>query len=528
MTVAGIASLFLCSDHLDQSKFINCDQTTMPAAITNGLKYMAGRIVSSISNPSSAPCGWYTYLLYGCERVGLAAGYKYFGTCDWYKEGARQIKRLMKDDGALYEDIHAGTRGGIIPTSFAMIFLRRGLYPILFNKLQFEGDWNNRPRDMANVTDWFSGTFETETRWQITNLKTYARDLQDSQFLYISASQKPEFTDQELDMIRKYSQQGGTILSVTECQGKVFQSEICNVYKKIFPDYKLELCKQDHPVYKSYKNLSTSIKIHILTNGVRPLVIHSDEDFAKSWQIRAYQTKEHHFNIIPNIVRYVIGNLSDLRSRDRFFWPAVNPRANIKIKLARLKHGGNWNPEPLAYERFSSLLSHSDSISLVSSAIPVDKLPGSGCKIAAMTGTGELQLSETEKKAIKEWITGGGKLVVDAANNSKVFYESVRKALQTTLGGRFTPVSKTDALFAHDKKQLPVMGYRKASRREGCIQGRPSLESLSIDGKVVVILSQHDITSGLLGYPSGAARGYDCKTALQLMRNIILSFKSEK
>ena len=84
------------------------------------------------------------------ERIGVASGYKYFGTTDWFKEGAERLVRGQRPDGSW--DIS----GAPIPgTGFALLFLSRGRAPVMMNKLDYtvnrenakplEAHWNQRP-----------------------------------------------------------------------------------------------------------------------------------------------------------------------------------------------------------------------------------------------------------------------------------------------------------------------------------------------------------------------------------------------
>ena len=53
----------------------------------------------------------------------------------------------------------AAHAAAVVNTSFAILFLAQGRAPIVMNKLEYDiagkdGNWNQRPRDVANVTRW--------------------------------------------------------------------------------------------------------------------------------------------------------------------------------------------------------------------------------------------------------------------------------------------------------------------------------------------------------------------------------------
>jgi hypothetical protein len=65
--------------------------------------------------------GWYYYFLYSLERAGALVGTETFGKHEWYAEGANQLLKAQRDDGAW---------GSIEDTCFAILFLRRSTKPL--------------------------------------------------------------------------------------------------------------------------------------------------------------------------------------------------------------------------------------------------------------------------------------------------------------------------------------------------------------------------------------------------------------
>jgi len=273
MSAAGVASLFVCFDNFFLDAFVKCDTGLDFAPVKRGLDWFDRNFAGTLG------AGY--YYLYGVERVGLASGYKYFGTSDWYKMGA---SRLIRSQGA------DGSWGSTVNTAFAMLFLIRGRHPVLFNKLEFDGDWNNRPRDLASLTRWISRTFEATVNWQIINLRVPVEEWHDAPILYISASKAPNLSDEEVDKLRTYVWQGGTIFSAVECTGKGFKRGIRELYAKLFPDYELTPCGPEHELYSVYFTLRGKPLLHTISNGVRPLVVHTDVDLPLSWQLQNIAT----------------------------------------------------------------------------------------------------------------------------------------------------------------------------------------------------------------------------------------------
>ena len=519
MTAAGVASLFVCYDQARSGEFTKCNnRITQYPRVKRGLDWFDKNFAGTMKGVG----GWTYYYLYGVERVGLASGYKYFGTSDWYQMGAKFL--LAKQGGG-------GNWGSVVNTSFALLFLVRGRNAVIFNKLEFNGDWNNRPRDLANVTRWMSKTFERTVNWQIINLKVPVREWHDAPILYISGSRKPVLDEAHIAKLRMFVNQGGTILGVSECGGAVgFKKGMRDLYKQLFPNYPLTLCKSDHPIYsrKVHFDLPNRPKFHVVTNGVRPLIVHTDEDLPLCWQMRRTVTRKWAYQAAANIVRYVTDRVSMVRPRGTTHWPAkYSGSCSRTIKLARLKHGGNFDPEPLAYERFGALLASRHKIKLdVAGPMDIKDLAASGAAVATLTGTGELKLTDAQKAALKTYVEKGGLLVVDAAGGSRAFADSAEKILKKMYGSfKLRILSGSSRLFRQSDMAVSKVKYRRRTKLRLGGRSQPNLKGVMVGGRVGVVFSREDITGGLVGYPSWTVDGYQPDSAFEVMRNIVASAK---
>jgi hypothetical protein len=180
MTAGGLASMYVAFDQAYCDQFVKVGQNADVPNITRGLKWMDEHL-------DMATAGG--YLMYGVERVGLASGRKYFGQKDWYKLGATKAINEQKPDGSWAMGYYTPT----VETSYGLLFLIRGRNPVVFNRLEYNGDWNNRPRALANLTAWISRTFEREVSWQIIPTSVPVEEWHDAPILMITGSKRPEF-----------------------------------------------------------------------------------------------------------------------------------------------------------------------------------------------------------------------------------------------------------------------------------------------------------------------------------------------
>jgi hypothetical protein len=555
MTTAGLASMFLCYDNLLADEFIKCDQgpkfQDLLRPLNKGLDWMDKSFSGIVQGGGKTGIGNIFYLLYGIERVGLASGYKYFGKADWYKIGAERLLRTQSANGAWQ-----GGYGPVVDTAYALLFLVRGRHGILFNKLEYDGDWNDRPRDMAQLTRWIGKEFEETTiNWQIVNLKVKPEEWLDAPILYISGSTAPKFTDAQIAAVRRYVNMGGTILSCAECDGKGFKDGIRAVYANMFPKYKLEPVAQDHKFFsinfKLDARVGTLQGLEMIHNGVRPLVVHTDRDMPRSWQLMLGRTDKQSFEGPANIAMYLTDwavAQKSLAARGATTWPEKpDYKPARQVIVARLTYNtaggkeGNCDPEPLAWERFSRLMAQKYKIKVdVSELMPISKLAESGAGVAVLCGTDRVMANDQEIKALQAFVSGGGLLYVEAVGgawanrNAAAFAESgealanqVAAGLSDSVAGnkRLRRLTIDSPMFAQKDFVIDSVKFRKFSNQIlASSDQRPLLRGV-LNGKnmPVILFSNEDVTGGLVGYACSEVHGYAAQSAFDLMRNIVLT-----
>ena len=159
----------------------------------------------------------------------------------------------------------------------------------------------------------------------------------------------------------------------------------------------------------------------------------------------------------------------------------------------------------------------------------IKDLAESGAKIASLTGTGKLNLTQDDKNALKAFVGGGGVLFVDASGGSIKFAKSAERILEEIFGKRsLRPLPSTSVIYklngVKEDMEIDQVRFRsKTKARMGTNNKSPNLRAvLDKKDRPVVIFSPEDITAGLVGYPAHTIDGYERDSAFELMRNIVL------
>jgi hypothetical protein len=201
------------------------------------------------------------------------------------------------------------------------------------------------------------------------------------------------------------------------------------------------------------------------------------------------------------------------------------------VKVARVKYTGNYDPEPLAWERFSRDLAARTGVKLdVSAPMEIDKLAASGAALAAMTGTSTFRLNDGEKAGMKAFIEKGGTLLVDACGGDvaggKSFAESADIMLDELFGsGKLKLVNARSDVLSRKGMEIAKFRYSRSARAAlGPMGSRDiQLRALTLDGgRQAVFFSRQDLTTGLLAVAPFGCAGLDPSSAYEVVRNIVM------
>jgi hypothetical protein len=200
------------------------------------------------------------------------------------------------------------------------------------------------------------------------------------------------------------------------------------------------------------------------------------------------------------------------------------------LKVVRLDHDGNPNPEPLAWERFKLLMGLQCKVKVeVEGPVPPAKLADAGAKVAVMTGTDKFTTSAEDRQAIQKFIDSGGTLLIDAAGGSKVFAQSAQELLGEMYGVEsLRKLASGSPVFAIPGYGIDKFKYRRRTKTR--LGSEPNLRAILVNDRPAIIFSAEDLTTGVLGVSCFAIEGYDAGdeggtkpgSAFQIVRNVVL------
>ena len=518
MTAAGIATLFITQDYTLELNWGACNGGAKNVFLDAGLAWMDKHIHEAL--------GGDLYTMYGVERIGAASGRKYFGTLDWYQLGADWLIKNQRPDGSWHSRFP-----GHVDTSFGLVFLSRGRAPILMNKLQYEAPtvtmaWDERPRDVANLARWVGRQTERYFNWQVVNLKVPVEELHDAPILYLSGSQKLAFSDEEVKKLRSFVEQGGLILGNADCAREPFVNTFKELGDRMFKDRKYKFAKvapSDLIYREQFKTWRTRPQVLALDNGVRHLMLLiPDADPSRAWQTRSYTTREPLFQIGANIFLYAVDQ-NNLQTKGQTHIVTSDPKVPTtqQISLARLNVGDNPDPEPYGWIRLAAILHNKDHVELKHELVKPDGL--ANFKIAHLTGTGQLKLTDAQRGQIKQFVQNGGTLIIDAAGGDTEFADSVELDLGRIFGEKkLEPLPDDSPVYEAAGEPIKAPGWRRFAVERVADRKHPHVRGITVGERLGVLFSREDLSAGLVGQNVDGIYGYDPQTATKLMEAMAL------
>ncbi len=512
MTVAGVASLFVTHDYLEPAQFAErVGRAPFSPQLARGLKWLE-------TGDNLAVAGAPGYTIYGIERTGLASGFKFFGAHDWYRQIARDVIARQQADGSW---------GDPIETCYNLLFLARGRHPIVMNKLRFDGAWANRPRDVANLARFASRELERPLNWQVVSADRPWTDWADAPILYLASHTSPKITNAQAEQIRRFVEAGGLLFTQADGGKSEFDQYAHELAKKLFPQFEMEPLPMGHELYTVVFPMDKAVRppLMAVSNGARLLMIHSPADLAMRWQQRAEKEYPAHFQFGVNLFIYA-GGKDDLRNRiASTSIPEPDAAGGGSIKIARIRHAANWDPEPAAWARFARWFTHETDCQANVVVLDLDALGATDCAVAHLSSSGPFSASESEIAAIQRYVDRGGTVLVEACNGSEPARQSITETLSRAFpDASLKPLAVTDPLFSIVTDGMEDLGSHPmlrpyATSKLGKNAG--GLEGFS-HGKGHVILAPIDVTVGLLGAHPWGIVGYEPAYAQSLVKNVLL------
>lgn len=576
MTVAGISTLVITESMLQAGdKELNadgtpvcCDEEMPDKALEDACRWLGNNFAVG-HNPSGN--SWLLYYLYGLERAGRFSGQRFFINArgekhDWYREGAEYLASQQNKLTGEWRGHGQVETDPVLGTSLALMFMSKGMAPVLINKLQYgrkgadnrvASDWNRHRNDIRNLTQLISNrdNWPKLLTWQTVDVsRASAADLLQAPILFFSGAESPEFAPEEVALLQEYVMQGGFILAVNSCKSAAFDEGFRELVRKMYSPSEAELRKLDaaHPVFRSEFILldkdsgQPSAELWGVDVGCRTSIMYSPDDIACLWgkwtsfevegrprALLSMLTKATQVGV--NIVAYVTGRelFNKLAQQEQLTVAVGADRVERDmLKLAKLRYTGDWNAAPQALKNLMSALKRTAGVAASNNERDLTLADPNLFRypIVYMHGRHEFNLGKTEQEKLRQFIDHGGMLFADACCGASQFDRSFRALMKQVFPDnplkRIPPDHEIfSAKVGFDlktvKRREPDVDLANAAMNAAVRTVEPFLEAVEIDGRFAVVYSKYDISCALERQSSVACTGYLHDDAVRIGLNVI-------
>jgi hypothetical protein len=508
------------------------------------------------------------YNIYGIERVGRLAGIRFIGDHDWYREGCEILTGAndkYKDFAQQPDGSWGSQSGGLLDgngplaTSFALLFLSKGRTPILISKLAFDGrnndelSWNYKRNDSRNLVDYASRELfkKQPLAWQVydprktrlTDRRTFDEELAglaQSPILYMTGHKKPVLPEKQMDLLKRYLEEGGFILGHACCGSIEFAEGFRDLMKKIYPDTPLLPLRPDHPVWTAHKPVRPNAfepGLEGIERGCKTVVIFSPAPLAGFWEESRFDPistnadlahGQDAFRLAGNIIAYATGlEAPKPRLSKRKITTGVEERTlpRDSLQIGQLRHDGDWQPAPNAVRQLAVNLRDSAKldITLRKEEVRMNSEQVFDHRFLYMHGRNQFTFEDDDIKNMRAALTTGGVLFADACCGKKEFDTAFRNfAAKMFPKEKLEHIPLDDFLFSEALNGTAITTVRcRTEKADGTAALEmeampPFLEGVRINGRWVIIYSKYDVGCALEKHTSTACKGHDFDSALKL------------
>lgn len=575
MTVAGIATLVITQamlraeeKELDSSGLpICCEEPKIDKPLELAYTWMGNNFWVT-QNPRDST-RWLLYYLYGLERAGRFSGRRFFVNSkgqkhDWYREGADYLVSQQNQVTGAWHGL-GGENDGVVGTSFVLMFLSKGLAPVLINKIQYgprdarrlivSNDWNRHSDDIRNLTQLISNRpkWPKLLTWQTVDISQAAvADLMQAPIVFISGSDAPQFAPEDVALFKEYILQGGFLFVVRNCKSDAFDEGFRDLVRQMYPPNEAQLKKLtgEHPVFRSEFNLlddkgEPTVELWGVDVGCRTSIIYAPDDLSCLWdKWTSFKVPKRPAALIDmidrstrvgiNVVAYVTGReIADkLTKAEQALVNAAPDRVERDLlQVEKIRYQGDWDAAPQALKNLLMALNRSAGLAVSPKPREVTALDPNMFRypIAYMHGRQDFVLGKVEQDKLREYLKQGGFLFSDACCGMPQYDRSFRRLMEQI----FPDIPLKRIPPDHEMFSTKVgFDLKTVRRRDPDATGaggvaaavhnvEPFLEGIEINGRYVVVYSKYDISCALERQTSVACTGYVHEDAVKIGVNIV-------
>ncbi|MCE9592302.1 MAG: DUF4159 domain-containing protein [Planctomycetes bacterium] len=379
--------------------------------------------------------------------------------------------------------------------------------------------------------------------YNIKALSSPGFDPVDIPILYMTGDYDFVFSKAEIDNLRRFILDGGTIIFNAARGRDEFSFAVSREMKRVFPQKAFIKLSLDHPIFNSryrIKQVLTMVngvqfmqppEVYSMDIGTRAAAILIPGGMGAAWSDQPYHPAGKHIvgesavRLGVNVVAYVLGSTEYGRFLAQQF-PIYNgaTRPGDVLHFAQARYAGPWDENPAIQNAVLQGIKDNTGIDVdyTPVAVTLDSPDIGNYPIVFMTGHYDFDLNQREVDNLKGYLSRGGFLFASAAAGLKPFDIAIRREMKKVFpNAEFIRLPPTHAIFAQGWNPIDRVDYTPTALRDDPSLAYPEFYGLFVDNRLVAVTTPLDIMSGLNRESNAYAKGLTPDDALRVAINVI-------
>jgi len=380
-------------------------------------------------------------------------------------------------------------------------------------------------------------------RYAVAPLSASHFDPVDIPILYMTGDYDFLFQDTEVENLRKFLLDGGTIIFNAARGRKAFSLAVAREMRRVLPSKTFLRTPPDHPIYNTRYRIRKVLtlangvhftkppEIYAIDIGTRAAAILVPGGMGAAWSNAKYHAGGNHIvgesaiRLGVNLVAYVLGSTEYSRFLAQEF-PVYrqSTRPGDVMRFAAVRYSGSWNVNPALQNSLMEGLFDNTGIGVDFSPHAVDLSdPAIGHHpMLFMTGHYDFHWSEREVENLRGYLLRGGMVFASAAAGFKSFDLAFRRELSKVFPEHdLIHLPPSHPLFTSGWNPIGSVTYNSAALRDNPNLEFPHIEAMFLDGRPCVFYTPFDLFGGLNRESNAYARGFVPDDALRIAINVI-------
>ncbi len=403
-------------------------------------------------------------------------------------------------------------------------------------------DWMTDPADIDSLLKWLNTKLGIHYRPIDADFAHFSYDPREVPAILLTGHNRFHIDDDVMTSLARFVLDGGTILGDACCGWPDFDESFREHFEKFLPGRTLRRLEPDDPLLGCYYRLgdftyqradgSRYIEapcLHGLYVGCRLGVIYSPIDLTCGWDghdhprgLRVVINQARQAG--ANEITYLLGSyqLGRFLSTNRIYHEGSAPPRDALV-IGQIVHDGDWDPDPSAIHNLLKVARETTTLHVRfrRDDVRLDDPAALMHPLLYITGHHDFRLRQSEVDALRRYLGNGGMLIADACCGRLAFDRAFRRELQRALPDQRLETLPLDHPVYHMVHEIRTVAYTPLVQRDFPNLSVPTLEGITLDGKLAVVYSRYDLGDGWEAFPHPYSRGYVSEDALKLGVNLL-------